>query len=403
MKKELEKLVNSKRSVIISGNTLSDKTQGVMFPIVDEIIKRDESLFIIDAKKEYYNKYFKELKKNNYNVVVISLNDPRFGDGWNPYNYIKELYDDGLTDYALAELENLHSRIFYNYYSSDPFWENSAADVASGAALSLIKNENVEKINFNSVCNIINSCATKYGVSTVGIEYFKNIKDKDVSAYSKVVVNAPKETRGGILSVASQRMRLFASREYLSKLLSKSTFSYKDLNKKTAIFVEVHKQVSYVSTLAVMLLEQILNYLEYNNDVIKLNFIMDNYDVLNHDKNLYNLLSYNDYKKAKLYVVTKSINRIKDITHEYYDNLATIVKVKESTIEINYSDDELIIVEKEVLEDKEYKDIEIKKLDIDTVEVFEIKLDIKSNDEQINVTDLIARIDKKLEELDKED
>jgi glutathionylspermidine synthase len=55
MEKELEKLVNSKRSIIISGNTCTNKTDSICFPIIDNIIKKEESLFIVDVNNEYYN------------------------------------------------------------------------------------------------------------------------------------------------------------------------------------------------------------------------------------------------------------------------------------------------------------------------------------------------------------
>lgn len=403
MKKELEKLVNSKRSVIVSGNTLSGKTAGVMFPVVDEIIKKGESLFVIDSRQEYLYKYNEDLKNNGYKVVVINFSDPRYGDGWNPYTYIKDLYSNDNKDKALALLDLLHSRIFINKNAVDPFWDNTAADLCSASALSLIKYASDEEVNINSVSNIVTSCSTKLKSSTFGVEYFKSFTDEDICGYSNAVVNAPIETRGGIISVASQKLRLYASREYLSRLLNKSTFRYDELSEKIAIFVELPKQETYMSSLALMLLEQLLHYIDDNN-VNKINIILDNYDLLDNDHNLYNLLSFNNPNKSKLYVITRSINSIKEKTNEHYETLTTIVRVKEEKIEFSYSDDETISVDKTSIDEIEDKNIELKDICSDDIVVFKVEDYIyKNNLAPSDVADLIARIDKKLEELEKEE
>ena len=64
MKKEmLEEIINSKKNLIVDGDTLSGKTTNVLFPLVDEMIKRKESIFILDSKEEYINEYLKEFSK----------------------------------------------------------------------------------------------------------------------------------------------------------------------------------------------------------------------------------------------------------------------------------------------------------------------------------------------------
>ena len=75
MEKELEKLVNSKRSIIISGNTCTNKTDSICFPIVDNIIKKEESLFIVDVNNEYYNKYKDILESKDYKVITLDFKE----------------------------------------------------------------------------------------------------------------------------------------------------------------------------------------------------------------------------------------------------------------------------------------------------------------------------------------
>ena len=110
---------------------------------------------------------------------------------------------------------------------------------------------------------------------------------------------------------------------------------------KTVIFVNTNNQVSYISRLVVILLNQIL---ENKND-ININYILDYFDYLSYEKYIGSLLSYTDTYN-KFYVITRSISRLKGISREYLETLATIVKVKEYNVEINYSDEEVIVVDK---------------------------------------------------------
>ena len=76
MKNEiLEKVLNAHKNLIITGDVASGKTTNVLFPIVDNAINKKESLFILDSREEYINKYYDKLKENNYNIVILNLRD----------------------------------------------------------------------------------------------------------------------------------------------------------------------------------------------------------------------------------------------------------------------------------------------------------------------------------------
>ena len=60
----------------------------------------------------------------------------------------------------------------------------------------------------------------------------------------------PTETKGGILSVFRQKIRLFASREQLSEMLAYSDFNMRDIGKeKTAVFMVIHDEKTTRKTL----------------------------------------------------------------------------------------------------------------------------------------------------------
>ena len=54
MKKEiLEKMLNSKKNLIVSGDISTGKTENVVFPVVEEIINNNQSMLVLDSKEEY--------------------------------------------------------------------------------------------------------------------------------------------------------------------------------------------------------------------------------------------------------------------------------------------------------------------------------------------------------------
>ena len=106
MKKEiLKEMLNSKKNLIVSGDISSGKTSNVLFPLVEEAINDGQSLFILDSKEEYINKYYNDLKNKNYNIIILNLRDLNKSDGWNPLEYPYNLYKKGMIDEAIDYIE----------------------------------------------------------------------------------------------------------------------------------------------------------------------------------------------------------------------------------------------------------------------------------------------------------
>ena len=384
MKKELEKLVNSKRNVLVSGCAHSDKTYGVLKPFLKEIIKKNESIVVVDGDYELYNEIYDSL--GDYQKIVIDLKNPCRGDQWNPLLLIRDLYNSGKKDYALAYLYEIAIEIMFDRNAVDPFWGESAADLMSAAVLALIVEKRDDELNFNSVAEIINKCATGEGIS-----YLKSINDDTVRRYATGTINAPVETRGGIVSVASQKIRLYASREKLSGLLSKSSFDFDILNKKCAIFIESYKYESYISSLVRLFMSQLFNYIEDNEISNKLNVVVDNFDNISYGTLAYKYLSYN---YAKVYLVTRSIDELIKESGHNLKVLANIVNVNDDDIVVTYNDN---------------KDVNCKKIKVDKLTDIKHQYDLKEIEAEdikvinlnnsFDIDKLIEKIDKKIEEL----
>ena len=71
MKKEiLEKVLNVRKNIMISGDIATGKSSNVVSPIINEIINNKESLLILDTKEEYIKEYYRKLKDNEYKIEI---------------------------------------------------------------------------------------------------------------------------------------------------------------------------------------------------------------------------------------------------------------------------------------------------------------------------------------------
>ena len=146
-----------------------------------------------------------------------------------------------------------------NAQNNDPFWEKTSADYFSGICLGLFEDAKEEEINLNSVNLFTTVGEDKCGPnSTYSNEYFKT-KDPTSPAYisASSTISAPSETKGSILSVFKQKIRLFASRENLSEMLSHSDFEFEDIGrKKTAVFIVIQDEKKTYHSLVTIFLKQ---------------------------------------------------------------------------------------------------------------------------------------------------
>ena len=206
---------------LIIGSTGSGKTQYMVLPAVKILARKGESMIITDPKGEIYEETAEMLKEKGYNIVLLNFRDPQKGNAWNPLYLPYSLYKEGNVDKAIELLDDLAANILYDEkaQNQDPFWEKSSADYFSGLALGLFDDAKPDEINLNSINLMSTIGEERCGASTYIREYFST-KDAASSAYvnASSVLMAPSETKGGILAVFKQKVKLFTSREVLSEL-----------------------------------------------------------------------------------------------------------------------------------------------------------------------------------------
>ena len=246
---------------IVMGSSGSGKTQMIILPLVKSLAKNDESMIITDPKGEIYEKTSKMLKERGYNVVLLNFRNPQNGSGWNPLHLPYQYYKNGNADKANELVDDLGVNILYDEaaQNNDPFWEKTSADYFSGLCLALFEDAKEEEINLNSINMFTTVGEEKAGPNTTYVnEYFKT-KNQNSPAYvsASSTLIASNETKGSILSVFKQKLRLFASRENMSEMLSHSDFELEDIGrKKTAVFIIIQDEKTTYHSLVTIFVKQ---------------------------------------------------------------------------------------------------------------------------------------------------
>lgn len=245
---------------LVIGSTGAGKTQTTVLPMVQLLCKHDESMIITDPKGEIYEDTSEMLKDLGYNIVLLNFRDPQQGNSWNPMSLPYSFYKNGNQDKANELLDDLAKNILYDETSKgqDPFWENTSADYFAGLSLGLFEDANEDEINLNSINLMTTVGEEKIGNTKYVNEYF-SYKDPTSPAYvnASSTIMAPNETRGSILSVFKQKIKLFASRENLSEMLAHNDFDMRDVGrKKTAVFIVIQDEKKTYHALVTIFLKQ---------------------------------------------------------------------------------------------------------------------------------------------------
>ena len=246
---------------LIIGSTGSGKTQMTVQPMVKCLAKSNQSMIITDPKGEIYENNAQELRERGYKIVLLNFRDPQKGNCWNPLALPYSLYKEGNSDKANELLDDLAMNILYDEKSqnSDPFWEKTSADYFAGLALALFDDAKEEEINLNTINLMTTAGEEKFRNKTYMQHYF-NFKDQASPAYVNVssTLLAPSDTKGSILSVFKQKIKLFSSRENLSEMLSHSDFDMKDIGReKTAVFIVVQDEKKTYHSLVTIFIKQV--------------------------------------------------------------------------------------------------------------------------------------------------
>ena len=315
---------NGEGHTLIIGSTGAGKTQVAIFPLVHSLAKHDESMIITDPKGEIYETTAEMLKKRGYNVVLLNFRNPQQGSGWNPLHLPYKYYKEGNPDKANELTDDLAMNILYdeNAQNNDPFWEKTSADYFSGICLGLFEDAKENEINLNSVNLFTTVGEEKCGPNSLyANEYFKT-KDPASPAYvsASSTISAPSDTRGSILSVFKQKIRLFAARENLSEMLSHSDFEFEDIGrKKTAVFIVIQDEKKTYHSLVTIFLKQcyetLVDYAQKCGGKLpyRTNFLLDEFANMPPLKDVDTMVSAARSRKMRFFFVIQNYAQLAEV------------------------------------------------------------------------------------------
>ncbi len=296
---------------LIIGNTGSGKTQTTILPQLRLAIMAGESFIVNDMMGECYEKYAGIAKKNGYKVYTINLTGSLTGNNYNPLTIPYRLYKSGNKDAAVQFTENVGKYIVTSTETNanvDPFWDNSAVSLFTGLALYLYENASIEETNISSVYNLVNSI-DKIDINNVD-------KNSLIYTYLSPVLLAPTETKGSILSVFKQNIRLIISKETLTKVLSTTNIDLENIQRdKTALFIISDLRAG--TRLLPLLIDQMCNYIFLNKENNKrLNILLDEFDNMGPISEFNNILNMSRSYNIKFSVIVKSFLNMYNIYGE---------------------------------------------------------------------------------------
>jgi len=296
---------------LVIGSTGSGKTQSVVLPQIKLAMYTGESLIVKDNNGEIYEQMAGHLEEKGYKVYSINLLDTSLGNNWNPLTLPYKLYKEGNIDEAQRLLENIGYYLYQatDKSSADPFWSISALQCFVGLALYLFEHADEDEVNFNSIYDMTCTGEEKKDDAS----YFAHLLDsldRTSPAYINLsgVLAAPTETRGGIMAVFKQIMRLIVSRQNISNMLSTSDFDLTEIaTDKVAVFL-IGDVNAYTIRLEPLFIDQVYSIISSHRKREKrLNIILDEFETLAPLYNFSSVLNSSRSLNIKFTVIVKSL------------------------------------------------------------------------------------------------
>ena len=322
---------------LVIGSTGCGKTQTITLPLLELANKAGESVVIHDTTTELYETTNEIFKENGYNVIKLNFDETAECNNWNPLDLPYRLYKDGNKDKAQDIIEDLAFYLFNDIdeVNIDSFWINSAINYFTGLTLYAFENE--EKVNLITIRDLnmqVNESEKD----------FKDKLDKKSSAYINLsgVLNAPIETKGSIISVFSQKIKSFISKEYLNKLLFESDFDITNIAKEKTIIYVISGNSNNSEKLLPLLISQIYYAKdEYSRKKGKINIIIDNFFELYPIKKLEKILNYSREINITFTIMIRGFNDLKnkygkentEILKLCFDNIVYLLSKDIDTLE----------------------------------------------------------------------
>lgn len=280
---------------LVIGSTGSKKSRLIAMPTVKILGDAQESMIIADPKAEIYKTLGVDLQKQGFEVFVINLRNPDYGNAWNPLAVPYRLYCEGNVDLAFEFANDITVNLSGgNDYAKDPFWGQSAASFFFGLIMLMFKIGRDQKVNAKDVniWNIIQLrellCDDEHRHTARKIKDYAK-RDPFIYSLLRGTLETADVTRRGILAHFDQDMRTFSIQPKLLSMLSYDDNIMDKLRKQpTAIFLDVPDEKTSFHKLVSLFIKQSYEYFIFlaqkkksNEDLgIRINYILDEFSSL---------------------------------------------------------------------------------------------------------------------------
>ena len=232
-------VLDDDRHTFIIGATASGKTHAVILPKMVTIAKKGESMIIHDPKGELYKHTKPLLDQKDYHVIVLNFSDPMSGNRWNPCIEAYKHYKAGNLDRSSMIIDDIKMSLISRVESErEAFWHVSAGNYFSGL-FKIVRNEGEESdMTIENIMALHTDGNEQFAGSTY-LQAYCSMLDKNNEIVSDLsgTINTAKETKGGIDSVFSAPLALFAQ-SGIRDMMSTSDFSLNQIGKrKTAVYL----------------------------------------------------------------------------------------------------------------------------------------------------------------------
>lgn len=314
---------------LILGDTGSMKTLRFVLPLIFTCAKAGESMIIVDPKGELARKMSSFLQKEGYRNVILNLRNPQKSpDKWNPMGQAEKSYFSGENGKhsAVLQLNDLFNDIFFKRTDAkDPYWNESAGQLALGLALLMLALE--EDL---SMKNLLKWRYEKMGDGTLQKCFDSLPKDSDIYQNLAGYMDLTAEnTKSCIRSSFDQLVRVFKSSPALTEMLSSTSFNLDKIGTtKTAVFLVVPDENTTFHFLATLFISQcyssLLSVADENNGILPLrvNFILEEFCNLPTFSDLLPMITAARSRNIRLHLVIQSYGQL---VEKYGENSAKAV------------------------------------------------------------------------------
>ena len=260
---------DSESHIAVIGRTGKGKSQCCSLPFMREILKKGESLIMLDPKGEGYKKNACYIP-GHYQIFCVDFRNPRKSPTkWNPLSTPYRLFcskDPDDNDIASSMLSELWNGVYPYDGHSDKFWTDSSVNYAKGLTYGLFETAGKEAINLDSVAVMMEQSEIRFGGpgNTILKEFYEQLPlDSLAKRNLATYVTAPNETRASIHSVAASGLEVFSRSKGLMEMLSDDTLNIMDIdvNRPFILTVITPDETDVYDALSGLLVSQVSQHL----------------------------------------------------------------------------------------------------------------------------------------------